>query len=282
MSIRQDPSEELSAIYSEISSVLYNAVDLGVLFFDEWLPSSLNGEEWEIAPLMIYRSLIEKLDGVAALAEQSCVEALVIVLRTVFEGHLNLAYMLKERTRERALAYLYCLLLDYESTLGSLEIKDIPAPLSSTYSSAKAEWDRVSKVKGMPRYINWFSLFPSKPDQNIKYVKDLAQHLGYGDLYTRLYDLGSKLIHSKYDMHFADGSGERTLITSLRNPEHLQQLVAVAVYLCRKSTRLIVAKYAPERLGEFDHIFAQAVEPGLDMLKGPPLITVIESLPPGE
>lgn len=283
MSLRQTPSDDLLSIYREFSSALTKSVDLGAFCLEEWVLPSLKGEEWEIAAVIIYRDLLEKLDGVSVLAEQACVESLMVVLRTVFEGYLSLGYVLREKTRERGLAYLYSLSRDYDSDLAELGIQDpelLPPPLSNVYAPAMSEWKRVWKKLGRPKHLNWFSLFPSKPGQEIKNVKELARHLGYESLYRTVYGLGSRLVHSKYNMHLAAAPGGTTLITCLRNPEHLQQLVAASVTLCQNSTRLMVMRYAPDRLVDFEHLSSQEVQPGLDMLTGPPRLS-IEGLFPG-
>lgn len=281
MGLRPEPDEALSAYYEYFAGILTGAVDLGVRFFDEWLPPALSGAEWEIAPLQIYRSLLERFDGMAILAKQSGAEALLVVLRTVFEGFLGLEYMLKDKRTERAMAYLYHLNVNFDSLLDSAKLPR-PDPLSDSYDPIATEWNRVQKLRGIGRFPNWFSMFPSEEGKENKNVKELAEYLGFKSLYDVIYDLGSKVIHYKYNDLVADSGDGHTLFVRLRNPEHLQRFVAYAVYLCYESTRLVVKTYAPERAMLLETLFAQTVKPGLVILNGPSLITVIDTLPPEE
>lgn len=56
--------------------------------------------------LMLYRHVIEMIDAIEALLEQSVVNPAYLQLRSAFEAYLQLEWILKENTKRQAITYL--------------------------------------------------------------------------------------------------------------------------------------------------------------------------------
>lgn len=272
MGLRPHHDSRLQAQHREFAKILERSINLGVEFFDNWCPRRpFDGEEWGLAPLAIYRSILEKLDGATVLVEYSCVESLAIVMRTAFESLLQLMYLFKDRTRERSLAYFYFAIQEYEEDCKKLGLanEDISKPLAPAYDPVIAEVARIQrehkqkKKKKEKKLTKWYSLFPSSSESPPDSVRQLATHLRFERWYDYLYHPTSQLVHNAPpNRYFSEGPGGITLSKPMRDPESLQGLTALAVRISKWSTQLIVAKYSCDRLPEFDRRFAQEVQRG--------------------
>ncbi|MBI3327519.1 MAG: hypothetical protein HYZ81_12565, partial [Nitrospinae bacterium] len=99
-------------IIKEVCPMLQEVVNYGTNAFAR-CHASANNERVAHIPgdahlviLMPYRHVIEMIDAIEALLEQSVVNPAYLQLRSAFEAYLQLEWILKEDTKRRAITYL--------------------------------------------------------------------------------------------------------------------------------------------------------------------------------
>jgi Family of unknown function (DUF5677) len=102
-------------IYNEIqiiSPVLQNIVNYGTNVFGRCLQSTKHDgvvdmpDEAHLSVLLLYLHVIEMIDAIEVMVSQSVVIPVNLQLRSAFEAFLQLKWIFKEDTKQRAYAYL--------------------------------------------------------------------------------------------------------------------------------------------------------------------------------
>lgn len=236
-------------------------------------------ENEDVAPFVLYRHIIEMVDGVQVLITESCAVAAVPLLRTAFEASLALEYIVIDEAHyaERSLSWLYAYVdrqisvyteydpatpegtafketWDDANLVGydpSTDMKDESrkhvAALKGVldqkeFAAIKAEFTRRMKGRGK-RKPGWYSLFGGPGS-----IEQLAKSLKQGHVYKVLYRRWSSVIHAGDLSAYMDKTLDGVpMFKGVRYPEHLRDAAAYAATFMLRATRLMVQRF---RIGE--------------------------------
>ena len=220
--------------------------------------NALDPKEYQATVLALIRELASLVDGVSILVEKGAVEHGWRLARSALEASFFLAYILKDDTERRALAYQVAHFyrrkelserLDPTTDEGKAfrddlkgdilegvfrfsasqlaEIRNHRKELSDpAYSEVQAAWLAAAKGRGKAKrrgLPNWYSLFDGPPS-----LRALAKKLGLLSLYLQ-YEQWSGLIHvgSAFDnIASRKGDDKEVSIKPIRHPEHVSSLTS--------------------------------------------------------
>jgi hypothetical protein len=128
----------------------------------------LGGENEDLAPFILYRHIIELIDGIEMLFRSSCVDAAVPVLRAALEASLSLDYIMKADYARRSLAwtctYAHGRIKAYQqldvTTVPGEDFANVRARELGTDSPAWRAFDSTSRVAAMERVLSRPSMQP--------------------------------------------------------------------------------------------------------------------------
>ncbi|GEM_PF-2058172 len=177
--------------------------------------------DWDMPAFALYRHVIEVTDGIEVLISASCCEPTVPLIRSSFEAHLELKYLLQKDYENRSKSWLFFerlrqvkeySFLDPSTQIGrefrqaldkeSPEIK-VPdlSPDHLAYIRSRAsdpalkhieqEYDRTQRrfnKTGFP----WYALFDGPQD-----IRALAKHLSLESMYIVVYPMWSSRVHPR-------------------------------------------------------------------------------------
>jgi hypothetical protein len=225
-----------------------------------------------LAPFVLFRHVIEMTDGVQVLLDCSCSVPAVPVLRSSFEGCLNLEYILKMDTERRSLSWLCSYAhqrLEYYERLdpstefgrafqatqakekagGAPSHPDIPLAIAILRSlltkpymvPVEAEYQAKKGKRKVGPY--WYSLFGGP--RNLRY---LAAQLDHRTEYDLLYGDWSRIAHGNdMDSYIATSSSGRPAFRSLRYPQQNFQIIAtLALDFLIRALVLVTDHYRPD------------------------------------
>jgi hypothetical protein len=230
------------------------------------------GKEHHSAIFFLMRHMVETVDGVSILVGKGSSENCGGLLRSAFEGLLQLLYVLEADEERRALAYL----LGYaHRRIKSYQRYDKTDPLGAAlrremvgdpflsmvdnrlnlnwkpkianlegmcrrqpFAPIEAEWQRVKKTRGN-RDPEWYALFNGPTD-----IRSLAKYLKRGGVYEVLYRDWSEFIHASGGMkNVARGSDGNPTVRPIRHPEGIEQACQFAYVTCGEAAQAVVQKY---------------------------------------
>ena len=176
-------------------------------------PIHRGGENEDLAPLILYRHLIELADGVEVLLSSSCVDAAVPLVRSTFEASISLRYILAADYAQRSLAWTHSYLrsririherLDRNTPAGAaagivfdrdLDLRvgpptayDSGPPVARlmallarpSFAPIEAEFQRTKATK-RKNYPDWYELFngPNNRRELARAVGEEPQYIGF-------------------------------------------------------------------------------------------------------
>lgn len=252
------------------SPLLVELVNFGTNALVRCSDSAKGGRDEDVAPLSLYRHLLEMTDGIQVLLEESCPTPAIPALRSAFEAFLSIEYILEDDSEyvNRSLAWLVGYV---HQRLKSYQRLD-PATNRGTAFQRLANKDSVASDIKMPtvkdakraaanlqdylkkphvRHIEseynrlrrprWHQLFDGPPN-----LQALAERLNRGAQYEILYRQWSRTTHSQDLQAFLDKTNEgEAAIARLRNPDKIGQVATFAANFALGGTRMIVRKFRP-------------------------------------
>jgi len=166
------------------------------------------------------------------------------------------------------------------ATLESMFKRPEFSPIEAEWQAMKRPGPKTCTISGCPKKRKkkddpqWYALFGGPTN-----VRELAKELHMRGEYEFLYRHWSETIHAGGVMTQIKGVNiggkQMTIILPLRNPEHLQVCVMIAVTLCLKIGHAIVRKYAPAELKAFAEKYVDKVQkPFMTLTNGGQFITM--------
>lgn len=235
--------------------------------------SSINSIDVDVAPMALYRHIIELTDAIQVLIIESCPNPSVLLLRSSFEALLSLEYIFEndsdyedrslswtvnyvkqrlemyerfDKTTERGKKYCELLKNDMHgfeiSDQKSLEAKKEHEKLSAMLSKPHLEKivSEYSKIRGKPK---WYQLF-SGPN----HFRELAIHLKRGGQYDMLYKQWSRKTHAEDLLPFLASDLEgNPMIGKIRESKQFKIYCNLSASFILNATRIMLNKF---RLGE--------------------------------
>lgn len=220
-----------------------------------------------LAPLTLYRNVIEFSDAIEVLFSQSCMPASIPLLRSSFEASLALEYILSADYSRRALAWYceqvhdrirICRLGDHSTAAGRDFFNALHPNSPASWPElldVRAEIDHYRDLLNEPhlqqinsdyealRRPRWYKLYGGPSN-----IRELAICLDHRVEYDYLYRVWSSVAHcTNLSEYFTVGSPDRGAFCSIRNPSDIRNLATYAVAFLLRSTRAMIARF---RLGE--------------------------------
>jgi hypothetical protein len=236
---------------------------------------------------MLYRHLLELVDGLEPLVRECATLPGQIVARSIFEALLQLEWILEDDTLRRAHAYLTAYLqkrlrrmraFDPTTQEGrelqrtkecDVHGRDAPLPVIPDIAE---RIERRMKVLQKPYYKEadaalraakrrsrrWFGVYDGPRN-----YEELAERLGRGYEYWLLYGGWSATAHGEDAVrHTLPGPS----VTAFRDPGDLHIVANLAVAFTCDATKRMLEFYRPEDLGGFNNWFKENVQPGYHRL----------------
>jgi len=249
----------------------------------------------------LLRQLIEYMDAIAILIKKSSSDPCILILRGLFENHIYLKFVLREKSEERAKAYYVSHLLtkkrnaeehDFSTNLGrelknKIEKDDISKYLSLTTQNCQSEVDKIDKILQKPKYqyiknefdkrkmerkkTHWYSLFNGPTNLEL-----LSNSVGCLGRYNILYRYFSKYAHSENQLDNIDpqGAGMAGLV-QIRNPEQAQQITQLTLTYGLDSFRIAIETLFPSLLNYYKQFYKENIEHLSSEMRNKNLIQVI-------
>lgn len=253
------------------TTLLQEVVNFGTNAFVRYLSYAEGEENVHLAPLALYRNIIELTDGTEILVSNASPSASIPLLRSSFEALLAIEYIVEdnEHYESPSLSWLagyvrrkiqiYKSLLtntdEGEKFLEAIEndktVRTFPLPPEDDVSKAIKNLDQLlsreqfrpiiaefDREKGEP---HWYSLFGG-PRNLLK----LALHLQRSAQYEVLYRQWSMSTHAQDFRPFISNakSGERA-VRGIRDLAATHQVTTFAVTFIIDATRLLINKFHP-------------------------------------
>lgn len=239
-------------------------------------PIRSGGENEDVALYILYRHMLEMVDGAEVLLSESCAEASVGPIRAAFEASLSLDYIVKDPAYpRRSLSWLH------EHTLNRIARWEQVNPATDRGQAFRAEYrkqfptvavefsdaeiDLMTKaaaqlrsVLAKPQFAEivgehakqrlerrfpaWFSLFGGPRN-----VRSLSDHLARGGEYGLFYGEWSQSMHAVDATPYLRSGREagRMAFVGMRNPRHFKDLAFAAAQMMINTTRQFVEHFRP-------------------------------------
>lgn len=286
---REPLSPELEEFLEDLAVMLEQCVNCGTHIFAWCDEKARGGGHHHGSILLLFRHVLEMIDGVSVLVRHSCIDPCQALLRSAMEAELGIEYILEDDTVRRALAYqvahIHKRIAEHTRNDSNTEagrefqkvfqedkifsaVKLPPNPsrhaidrlakvlATPEYTEVDLEWDRVHLKefkRDRKRLPRWTSLF-SGP----KTVRQLAKHLKHGAAYEVLYSEWSETLHAGGAMSTISGVNE---MRSLRNTVNVQHLAAFSTGFILSTMQMLISYYVPERLPEYSSWYKRSIRP---------------------
>lgn len=278
------------------SPLLREVVNRASYAFQECQAAPINkgGENEDLAPVILYRHLIEIVDGVEVLLASSCSDASVPLIRAAFEASMALQYILKSDYTRRSLSwthgYIRARIKNHQrldrstprgAEVGKILDRDIdptvgpPAAYDSGPSVARleivlnrpgmvpieAEFQRTRNVR-KKNYPDWYELFDGPRDR-----RELARSIGQEAQYEGFYGEWSSFSHAADASAYlteGDHPGEAAFL-GVRTPLKIPERAFLAAGYLINATRLMTDHF--RNGGNLQRWYVEEVKPLWDTLR---------------
>ncbi|MBN2616119.1 MAG: hypothetical protein JXR71_10545 [Bacteroidales bacterium] len=218
----RDTEDGVSKILHSFSETIDEFVNFGTHVL-KWHVDIKRGGDEQMPLIMFLRELLEKADSISILVKNSSIDPAKTILRSLFELHLYISYLLESHFQDRSMAFLVWnakniiktnnaflkgnqeyknLKRQVENDNSFLDINDLDRLPSATpiidnqeallqrpeYKKALTEYEKTKKRFGNPK---WYSLFNGPQS-----IQGLAIHLKMSSFYELVYRNWSGSVHS--------------------------------------------------------------------------------------
>ncbi|OIN59837.1 DUF5677 domain-containing protein [Arsenicibacter rosenii] len=298
---------DVSAVAEKVSSTVDSFVDMGSRLL-KWDIDKQRKEEYHLPVLMSFRHTLEMADAGSLLIRHSSAEPVKALLRSMFETHMHLAYLLEKDTENRGAAFNLFRLLRVKDNLDKSDpstqeykqlkatfaadsiisglIPPVPVDLEEQkqelernlqkprYADALKEYDRLRiDGNGKKRKLTWYTLFNDR--ETVNSIEELAKYLKLAGMYEVLYRGWSGTIHATdiYHGKVEVSSEGRAGIIQLRNPETIQLIGKQLLMMMLTTLVLYVNTRVPEKALEFKAWWGSVLPAFLEITGEDPLLT---------
>lgn len=270
---------ETAEVRTVIRAAMEEVVNHGTWALVRCQASASNGQDRDIAPITLYRHVLEECDGIQVACQASAADAAVPMLRSLYEALWSLGYILEDPSRyeERSLAYVVAfeakrradyVRLDATSAHGqkfseslkqgwstagvrlpeSADVQRAIANLDTFFAHShiapvKAEYDAtVKRNRGRP--VRWHALYGGPPT-----LSKLAVHLREGAIFDVLYGHWSAVSHATNAygaLAVVDGQG---VIKRLRTTAELAGIACQATQATVRASQLMLGRFRKGEVG---------------------------------
>ena len=277
----RDPSPYLKGKLNLFSDTIDEVINFGTHLLSADIQKKRPGKD-NFIPTLFFRNILDSADSISILIRQSSTDLAKIQLRTLLESCLNLAYLIEEKEKRRALSYMvwrankdikyYKQFLSEEQSskdlIRKIENDDLKLDLKQFHNhqevlKAKAskesllkkpefqeiqfEYLRTKKAtKG--RSFNWYAMYNGP-----RTVEKLANHLKQSVQYEFFYRKYSENVHGtdliKGLARYGKGYAQ---VIQLRDFEHSQEVTTDAINMLISIYNDFVKKRLPDSQPDFN------------------------------
>lgn len=301
---RSQSKAEQRELIDVASPLLKELVDNGTHVLARCIGEASKNPDEDIAAYFLYRHIIEAADGVQILLSQAASAPAISVLRSLFEGYLQLLYLLQDDARysERARAFvvvhihdrlnfydsidpatkagvkLFSALKSEHPELEAVFKKICPNPGQLAANLGKAfvrvhlqpievEYQRTRKKNPFPA---WYSLFSGPRN-----LRELADKTSRASDYATLYGQFSRVAHASglERSIVRSGTPGRSLIRPLRASDELRNVAVLATGFTLSATRQMLARFRSDELIQrqsYQKWYLREIRDPYRALAGPP------------
>lgn len=257
--------------HDNASTLLQEIVNYSSHIFHACLDSSTKTNKYKenvkLAPFCLYCHAIEMVDAAEVLISNSCVPAVIPLLRSQFETYLSLKFMLQKHFERRSLAWFINSKTDLQKFHrlfddNTEEGRRFSAIFVDTVHFSGEEYQKYkSKILVSISNTNQFLARPEiKPiadevkrkgkwysiDDGPHSIKELAERVGLGVHYKILYGQWSAYSHSTDPNRFIRAISINSKYHSfLRIDDELSQLINFLVSYQLEMSRLLINEFNP-------------------------------------
>lgn len=247
--------------------------------------SSRRGENEDLAPLNLYRHILEMTDACEVLLASSCAIPCILLIRSSFEALMGMEFIFETEVMyvKRSLAWLLAYAYKRRSTYESM-LEDSPRGKEFRAAVAKDKWtrdvpvfpqdkiqaaiDNMDKLLARPQFAEieaeyrsfknrpeWYQLFGGPPN-----IQQLAYRLNHHVQYDFLYRHWSAVSHAQDFSNFiaVDSTGESG-VRGIRDAGSLQEVSRFAATLMVEATRILIKEFRPTE--DFSTYYVREVSP---------------------
>lgn len=258
-------------VLSIATPLFQELVNYGSMVLIRCATSSKGDENEDLAPLALYRHILEMIDAFEVLISNSCAAPTVPILRSSFEALLALEYILESdsvyvlRSLSWLAGYVNKRIAMYEAMLPSTQrgkefasyvkkdksIIDLPNPPSEGVKNAISNLEKLlsreqfSKIQAefesLGKNVNWYHLFGG-PHSIQALAYNLERHVQYEFLYRQW----SSVAHAHdFSSYLAVSSTGESGIRGIRDPDPIVEVSRFAATFMIGATRLLLKKFRP-------------------------------------
>lgn len=306
--ISRSTPDNVQAVLDQLADSLDNVVNFGthvIAWFTECAPQ---GKDESIPVMMLLRHMLELVDATSVLVRSSAVEPATVLLRSMFETKVYLAWLLKEDTRRRSLGYWACYVrkqikADARMDPRMQQAKQLVKELEGTAAEGivdevetagfdfDAMRDRKENALEQPHFEEvmrefeeakarytpkgkkdppWHFLFDGR-----KSLEELAADVGLSDWYHLRYREWSDIAHGFEVIQgklIAEDDG-KTSIVQMRSPLGVEDIYLYSATAATKVYLLVLEKYASEKVRELRKWYSEDVQNLVSRTAAGPIIS---------
>lgn len=281
---------EIAQILSNFSDLIDEVVNYGTHIL-KWLVEESKGGDEQMPIFMFFRDMLEKADAISILINNSSVDPAKGILRSLFETHLYISYLIEDHFHDRSMAFIVWenkkkIQLNRTFDPNDQEYKNFKKKIendSSIYPSytsnllnkipsVKPILDNLNSLLERPEYIKvvkefektknknkvhpaWYSLFNGPRN-----IQQLASHLKMASLYEVVYRSWSGSVHGtdiingkivKSKNSIDDGDKVAADLIQIRLPKDAQSVIGYTLILIIKTYTVLMDKKIPIKKMEY-------------------------------
>jgi len=214
-----------------------NWIKYGIAFYDD-ISSQGNNLRSEENPILagFLAEMIDTLDGINILHNVPCINAANPLVRKLFEIYLQIIYLLKDNSKDKAIAHEAYFIS--RNKKGSDEPRDIFTKYPS-YKGYKKLADKAYDEK--PKFYEWYTVYNPKIDS----LQKLSIEVNEKELYFKVYNLLSKKSHGLFSRENVLVHTETNVnyLRSYRYPGDIIIQIAICDYILGRVYSNIIAHY---------------------------------------
>jgi hypothetical protein len=225
----------------------------------------------DLAVLALYRHVIEVTDGIEVLLSQSCAVPAIPLLRSAFEAHLGIEYILQDEYERRSLSWLVAYIHERINAYESLDLstnrgrgvkklfEDDQSAFGIQRLFPNGMQENIRRLqnlltephvqpvdaeysKSAPRRPKWYQLFNGPAN-----LRSLAEKMHRGGQYELLYRQWSAVAHAQdFQTLIAPTPVGNAVIRRFRDPELMRDVSRQSPRFILDATRLAMRKFRPK------------------------------------
>jgi hypothetical protein len=295
-------SPQIEENLHRLSLLLEEVRDFGSIIIAEIFKDDKGINEYVRSVISCFlRDIVEDIDAISVLINKSISDPCFLHLRRIFENCIYLKFILKEKSKERAMAYRVNNLLNkrkqaeredpstnaWKRLKEEMEKDELLSKISIPTIDRKSEMARIDGILQKQKYlyiknefdrlkkrgesrVHWYSLFGGKNN-----LAQLSESIGCSGIYN-YYRYYSQFAHNETALDNLDSTGpEEAGLIQIRNPEHAQDIIQTALHFALYFFRIVLETLKPQLMTDYTRFYIENIYPHIIELTKTNVINVI-------